>query len=280
MAFRGRLNFRERLKAWGIAREAVLRHRNDKVQAFAYVDQQVRIEFIDPLTILLIIKVAVWIIEWLLESEIFEPPRRPLFGAPGFGGPEPAFDPQGQVVAARPESIPAPEPEPSPAYPDQTPGPPPGRPSLWGTPPRRSPYREAGYSSRGSLNGRDVGSIGANFLQVHALIVPMAAAIEALADRSIPDASQGMFFTGAYLAQSLIFLVCKVASAWLRNYGESLIRNLLAWAWDRLMSYVGGIWPFSRKARKERRQDRRKRRRRTLVDILTGRRRRRRASEP
>ena len=252
-----RLSFANRQRAWTIAREAVLEARGDRTEAIRIGKERAKVHFIDPATLWLIIRISIWIINWLINSNIFDPPEKPIKGAPGFTKADLAIDAEVGINSDPDESD----------VPEE---------STWGTPPakrRLPPYQRAGYSPRGEINSRDAGSIGADLFQIQSIILPTSFAIEALAESAMPDASRGAFFSSAYFLQSIAFLILKVLGAWLRNRGESFIRDLIAWAWQKLTSYVGSLWPFSRKARKERRQSRRRR----VVERLRGPRRRRRA---
>lgn len=115
-------------------------------------------------------------------------------------------------------------------------------------------YERSDYGGRGKFGPREAGSVVANAPLV-GFSSAFAYAAEAAAAKYAPGAIPlGMAGVSAWILQMVVWLAFKAFSAWLRNYGGSLLRDLGAWAWEAFLAWFSG-------RRDRRRDDRRKRRR-------------------
>ena len=94
-------------------------------------------------------------------------------------------------------------------------------------------YRRADYSRRGRFNERDFASVAATT----AAMQPFILGIEAYANAIMPDlyGSAAGFgsaaFVGRWLTQTVAVAALKAFGCFLRNYGDSLLRDLAVWLW-------------------------------------------------
>lgn len=99
--------------------------------------------------------------------------------------------------------------------------------------PVKGAYNRAEYTERGKFGARDFGSVVATT----AAMQPFIFGLEAYARAMEPDlygAGAGVFtasFAMRWFWQTAGVAALKVASSFLRNYGESLLRDLAAWLW-------------------------------------------------
>ena len=104
-------------------------------------------------------------------------------------------------------------------------------PSRWQ--PIAGGYRRADYSRRGRFNERDFASVAATT----AAMQPFILGIEAYANAIMPDlyGSAAGFgsaaFVGRWLTQTVAVAALKAFGCFLRNYGDSLLRDLAVWLW-------------------------------------------------
>lgn len=105
---------------------------------------------------------------------------------------------------------------------------------LWGKPPRRQVkgcYDACDYSPGGKIGPREAGSIFANLALIQSIVIPVAWELDNLASASHPGLPRGAVGFGAWISQTLFYLLLKIVANMLRNYGASWARDLGAWIW-------------------------------------------------
>lgn len=115
-------------------------------------------------------------------------------------------------------------PEPQPTGPDGFAEP------AWKRPVRGS-YAACQPAGRGRFGGREFASTMANGLQSQIAIIPISIYLEQLAAEAHPGLPTGVGGLSAWLFQTLVWLVLKMLTSLFRNYGDSLIRDAMAWLW-------------------------------------------------
>ncbi len=115
-------------------------------------------------------------------------------------------------------------------------------PSPDGTPARhpvRHSYADADPSPLGRFNGRDAASVAANTVAAQPAIIvasTLAANLDSLAG-SVGGAmlsgapSMTASFVTTWLVATAVQAIFKAIAAVLRNYGESMFRDFIAWLW-------------------------------------------------
>jgi hypothetical protein len=243
-----KLSARERRVARRIGRQAYIAANGDYELAMQLAEEQTRIEFIDPATIIAIIQLIIMLIKWWYERGETQPPVLPVAGDPDWiqpkastasaGAESPMHEPQGRHQGASPETG-----------------------SLWGQPPSRPPmnaaWRNSSFAPAGRFGPREAASVGENLTLIQAVVVPTSLGLELLADHLLPNPYTGLVFGASLALQTGVFLVLKVLASVAANYGETLLRNVFAWMYEWFWDWL----PLGPRARERRRQSRRGRRR-------------------
>lgn len=246
----------ERRLARKVARQALIESGGDAKAAKDSLPARFEKVGIDPMTILLLIKIAIMFIDWWASRKEQAPPEMEAL--------------EEQPVASEADGM------------------------LWGSPPSKRPrvrgsYEASGYSPKGKMGARDAGSIFENAVILTPIITATSYQIEALAMKSAPGLPMGLAGVSSWLFQVAVWLGLKALANTMRNYGASLLRDIGAWVWSQFLEglwsgvkdSLRSLWPFGRRRRRwiipgdpEENEDRAPRRR--LVDILFPRKRRRR----
>lgn len=103
--------------------------------------------------------------------------------------------------------------------------------------PIKGSYLREDYSRRGSFNGRDFASVAATTAAMQPFILGMEAYAMAMQPQVYgagPEAFTASF-VGGWLLKTLAVSALKTGSCFLRNYGDSLLRDVATWLWINAM---------------------------------------------
>lgn len=111
--------------------------------------------------------------------------------------------------------------------------------SQFPRPPVRGSYRECDYAPRGQFGPREFGSTLAFSAAIQPAVIWASYQIERMAEQSDPTVNGVAVFGAAYGSTFLGSLFLKIAAGFLRNFGESVIRDLGAWLW---INVLKALW--------------------------------------
>lgn len=97
--------------------------------------------------------------------------------------------------------------------------------------PIRGSYVDANYAPPGKYGAREFGSTVAFGAAIQPAIIWASYQIEQMAEASNPNVNGLATFGAAYASTFVTAIVMKILAGFLRNFGESLIRDLAAWLW-------------------------------------------------
>lgn len=118
--------------------------------------------------------------------------------------------------------------------------------SQFPSPPKKpiaGAYERHDYAPRGKFGPREAGSTAAFATIMAGPIAFAAMRIEQHAEALGQSPEQAMGFAGGVFASSFAMaIVWKIVASLLRNFGESMVRNIAAWVW---MSLGSALWSMA-----------------------------------
>ena len=112
--------------------------------------------------------------------------------------------------------------------------------------PLRGSYKRSEFRKRGRFGPREAGSTLAFSAAIQPAITMVRLALEQMAEKANPQMGTmgaAQVLSGAYFGQFAICLFFKVLCGFFRNYGESWIRDVGAWAWTKIIDSVSVLFP-------------------------------------
>ncbi|MEM1225977.1 MAG: hypothetical protein AAGJ40_09770 [Planctomycetota bacterium] len=116
-------------------------------------------------------------------------------------------------------------------------------PQRWS--PIKGSYTGSDYTPRGRFGAREAGSTLAFSAAIQPAIIYASYQIEQMAEAANPSMdSYGAIgvFGAAWGGQFIVALIFKVLAGFVRNFGESLIRDLGSWFWSHMLHAMWGTF--------------------------------------
>lgn len=111
---------------------------------------------------------------------------------------------------------------------------------LWGDPPKiRGAYERADYAPGRKFGPREAGSVVDDAAWTALVIAPIAYEIEMLAQRADIGLPPGVAGFASGFGAFVMKVILKIIANYLRRNGASLLRDLGAWLYERIVEWLG-----------------------------------------